>query len=51
MKDYKLSELKEICNNTSDCNLCPIIELCAALDNGGYFGELDINGVKNEETT
>ena len=28
MKDYKLSELKEICNQNTNCINCPLFGLC-----------------------
>lgn len=43
MKDYKLSELKEICNTNHNCFLCPLYEFCAKLENSCYFYDLDID--------
>ena len=28
MKDYKLSEIKQICADQSSCEMCPINKLC-----------------------
>ena len=42
MKDYKLSELKEICNTNHNCNHCPLCDLCQKLD-GGTFSDLQID--------
>lgn len=30
MKDYKLSEIKEICEQRTQCAECPIMEFCYA---------------------
>ena len=46
MKDYKLSELKRICENADSCKLCYIKELCD-LVSFCAFRELDID--ENEE--
>lgn len=43
MKDYKLSELKEICTNNNKCELCPITELCDELDCLVPFCDLEID--------
>jgi hypothetical protein len=51
MKDYKLSELKEICNTNHSCASCPARELCKYLEDGVAFLELDIDEeLKNENT-
>lgn len=43
MKDYKLSELKEICNTNHSCASCPARELCDHLEDGVAFFDLDID--------
>ena len=48
MKDYKLSELKEICINNNNCKLCPICEWCDKLDCRIPFCDLDIDECKKE---
>ena len=46
MKDYRLSELKEICNANSACRLCPILKFCEHLMAGNGFYGLEIDEVK-----
>lgn len=43
MKDYKLSELKEICSNNTVCPQCPLCDLCAQLDIITPFQDLQID--------
>ena len=43
MKDYKLSELKEICNSNSNCAHCPLYKLCEKLEDGCVFYDLEID--------
>ena len=48
MKDYKLSELKEICKNNHNCVLCPLYDLCMKLENGCTFYDLEIDNEEQE---
>ena len=43
MKDYKLSELKEICSNNKVCARCPLCDLCAQLDSAISLQDLEID--------
>lgn len=43
MKDYKLSELKEICSNNTICPKCPLCSLCEQLDNRIPLKDLEID--------
>lgn len=47
MKDYKLSELKEICAE-HNCDVCPIFKLCDKLEGLCCFYDLDIDEVQDE---
>lgn len=55
MRDYKLSEFKEICNANPECTLCPLRELCDELENTvgvniAYLDlEIDENDKENEQ--
>ena len=49
MKDYKLSELKEICNTNSNCAYCPLNKLCEKLGDGCVFYDLDIEETEDEK--
>ena len=42
MKDYKLSEIKAICNENHNCRFCPMWELCYKLIDTVEFYSLDI---------
>ena len=42
MKDYKLSELKEICKGQTNCYKCILSELCKILEEGTTFGEIEL---------
>lgn len=43
MKDYKLSELKEICSNNKVCAKCPLCNLCEQLDSTMPLQDLKID--------
>ena len=49
MKDYKLSELKEICNKNHNCHFCPLCELCEKLNEGCTFYDLEIDETNEDE--
>ena len=49
MKDYKLSELKEICSNNMVCERCPLCDLCAQLDSTISLQELEIDEESSKE--
>ena len=50
MKDYKLSELKEICKNNNRCYLCPVYSMCNKFRNGYVkFSDLSINNEEDDE--
>ena len=49
MKDYKLSELKEICNSNSRCEFCDAFELCNKLNTNLTFYDLEIDEVNEDE--
>lgn len=51
MKDYKLSELKEICSNNKVCEKCPLCELCAQLDSTISLQDLEIDEESSYERT
>ena len=46
MKDYKLSEMKEICNANHKCTACPLYELCYKLVDTVQFYDLEIDEVE-----
>ena len=48
MKDYKLSELKEICNSNYRCDLCPIYQLCKNIGMDAKFYDLEIDEEEGE---
>ena len=43
MKDYRLSELKDICSKNHNCNNCPLYDLCAKLEYDCTFDDLEID--------
>lgn len=49
MKDYKLSELKEICSNNKVCAICPLCDLCAQLDSTISLQDLEIDEESSKE--
>lgn len=49
MKDYKLSELKEICNTNPVCAFCPLYGLCMKLENSVTFYDLEIDDDEEQE--
>lgn len=49
MKDYKLSELKEICNSNCRCEFCDAFELCSKLNTNLTFYDLEIDEVDEDE--
>ena len=49
MKDYKLSELKEICNSNYRCEFCDAFELCSKLNANLTFYDLEIDEVDEDE--
>ena len=42
MKDYRLSELKEICNTNHNCIHCPLYDFCQKLEYNCTFYDLEI---------
>ncbi len=52
MKDYKLSEIKQICTDQASCEMCPINKLCNSCFDGTIIlpWQWDLTEVDKEET-